>query len=135
VLLGHACGRGRRPSRAQVDNAAQMIHDLLVPTDEARNEHKRLQLRELAALNGASWAARVRKPRSPAGQRGCCRWLSGEPVLLRPEHVSTSRRACSGRPVCFAEHPRSRQRAPVRPPRDGAPPALTTRRARAAQAR
>lgn len=39
-----------------MDAAAQMIHDLLVPTDEARNEHKRLQLRELAALNGArSW--------------------------------------------------------------------------------
>ena len=29
-----------------------MIQDLLVPTDEARNEHKRVQLRELAALNG-----------------------------------------------------------------------------------
>lgn len=29
-----------------------MIRELLVPTDEARNEHKRLQLRELAALNG-----------------------------------------------------------------------------------
>lgn len=29
-----------------------MIEDLLVPTDEARNEHKRLQLKELAALNG-----------------------------------------------------------------------------------
>ena len=29
-----------------------MIEELLVPTDEARNEHKRLQLRELAALNG-----------------------------------------------------------------------------------
>lgn len=29
-----------------------MIENLLVPTDEARNEHKRLQLRELAALNG-----------------------------------------------------------------------------------
>ena len=29
-----------------------MIESLLVPTDEARNEHKRLQLRELAALNG-----------------------------------------------------------------------------------
>ena len=27
--------------------------ELLVPTDEARNEHKRLQLQELAALNGA----------------------------------------------------------------------------------
>lgn len=29
-----------------------MIEELLVPTDEARNEHKRLQLQELAALNG-----------------------------------------------------------------------------------
>ena len=38
---------------AQVNAAAQMIEDLLVPTDEARNEHKRLQLQELAALNGA----------------------------------------------------------------------------------
>ena len=36
----------------QVDAAADMIENLLVPTDEARNEHKRLQLRELAALNG-----------------------------------------------------------------------------------
>ncbi|KAK9851334.1 hypothetical protein WJX84_006342 [Apatococcus fuscideae] len=35
-----------------VDAAAEMIENLLVPTDEARNEHKRLQLRELAALNG-----------------------------------------------------------------------------------
>lgn len=38
----------------QVDSAARMIEELLVPTDEARNEHKRLQLQELAALNGAS---------------------------------------------------------------------------------
>ena len=37
---------------AQADDAAKMIEELLVPTDEARNEHKRLQLRELAALNG-----------------------------------------------------------------------------------
>lgn len=29
-----------------------MIEELLVPTDEARNEHKRLQLMELAAMNG-----------------------------------------------------------------------------------
>ena len=36
----------------QVDKAAEMIEELLVPTDEARNEHKRLQLQELAALNG-----------------------------------------------------------------------------------
>ena len=37
----------------QVNSAAEMIEELLVPTDEARNEHKRLQLQELAALNGA----------------------------------------------------------------------------------
>jgi hypothetical protein len=36
----------------QVNKAAAMIEELLVPTDEARNEHKRLQLQELAALNG-----------------------------------------------------------------------------------
>lgn len=35
-----------------VNNAADMIEKLLEPVDEARNEHKRLQLRELAALNG-----------------------------------------------------------------------------------
>jgi splicing factor 1 len=29
-----------------------MVEQLLEPMDEARNEHKRLQLRELAALNG-----------------------------------------------------------------------------------
>lgn len=36
----------------QVDTAADMIADLMQPEDEARNEHKRMQLRELAALNG-----------------------------------------------------------------------------------
>lgn len=36
----------------QVDAAAAMLEDLLQPEDEARNEHKRMQLRELAALNG-----------------------------------------------------------------------------------
>lgn len=35
-----------------VDKAAEMIEDLLQPNDESFNEHKRLQLRELAALNG-----------------------------------------------------------------------------------
>lgn len=36
----------------QVDEAAMMIEKLLQPVDEERNEHKRMQLRELAALNG-----------------------------------------------------------------------------------
>ncbi|CAD7702045.1 unnamed protein product [Ostreobium quekettii] len=35
-----------------VDQAANMIEKLLQPVDEERNEHKRMQLRELAALNG-----------------------------------------------------------------------------------
>ncbi|GMH33986.1 hypothetical protein BSKO_01820 [Bryopsis sp. KO-2023] len=35
-----------------VDEAANMIEKLLQPVDEERNEHKRMQLRELAALNG-----------------------------------------------------------------------------------
>lgn len=34
--------------------AADMIEKLLVPVEEGANEHKRLQLRELASLNGGS---------------------------------------------------------------------------------
>ena len=37
---------------SQVDNAARQIMELMEPGDEAREEHKRMQLRELAALNG-----------------------------------------------------------------------------------
>ncbi len=36
----------------QVDKAVDMIERLLEPNDDTLNEHKRLQLRELAALNG-----------------------------------------------------------------------------------
>jgi len=39
-------------TQAGVDAAAQEIERLLQPQDEMLNEHKRLQLRELAALNG-----------------------------------------------------------------------------------
>lgn len=39
-------------TQADVDAASAMIERLLEPMDEERNEHKRLQLRELAALNG-----------------------------------------------------------------------------------
>ncbi|XP_057817411.1 splicing factor-like protein 1 [Cryptomeria japonica] len=35
-----------------LDQAVDMLEKLLVPVDEGRNEHKRAQLRELAALNG-----------------------------------------------------------------------------------
>lgn len=36
----------------QVDKASAMIEMLLRPQDEEQMEHKRVQLRELAALNG-----------------------------------------------------------------------------------
>mmetsp|Transcript_5793 Transcript_5793/g.16274 ORF Transcript_5793/g.16274 Transcript_5793/m.16274 type:complete len:577 (+) Transcript_5793:111-1841(+) len=39
-------------TQEDVDVAAKMVEKLLQPVDEARNEHKRMQLRELAALNG-----------------------------------------------------------------------------------
>ena len=35
-----------------LERAAGMVEKLLVPVDEGLNEHKRAQLRELAALNG-----------------------------------------------------------------------------------
>ena len=35
-----------------VDEAAAIVRPLLGPVDEEKNEHKRLQLRELALLNG-----------------------------------------------------------------------------------
>lgn len=37
---------------AQVDRASAMIEKLCTPSDDDHNEHKKLQLRELAALNG-----------------------------------------------------------------------------------
>jgi len=36
----------------QVDSAFAMVDMLLKPDDDSLNEHKRMQLRELAALNG-----------------------------------------------------------------------------------
>lgn len=36
----------------QVDRASAMVEKLCTPSDDEHNEHKRLQLRELAALNG-----------------------------------------------------------------------------------
>jgi len=36
----------------QVKQAAEMIEKLLIPVEEGRNEHKRLQLRKLAEING-----------------------------------------------------------------------------------
>ncbi|QDZ24397.1 splicing factor-like protein [Chloropicon primus] len=35
-----------------LDKAVAMVEQLLVPVDESRNQHKRMQLRELAELNG-----------------------------------------------------------------------------------
>lgn len=40
------------PVLTQVDNACGQLEKLMEPMDEVRNEHKRIQLRELAALNG-----------------------------------------------------------------------------------
>jgi hypothetical protein len=54
----------------QVDTAADMIADLMQPEDEARNEHKRMQLRELAALNG-TLKARLQYPRRGFEETPC----------------------------------------------------------------
>jgi len=39
-------------NEVQLNKAAKMISELLVPMDEGKNEHKRQQLRELAEING-----------------------------------------------------------------------------------
>ena len=39
-------------TQRQVDAAAKMIEELLVPVDEDNNEHKKRQLKELAEING-----------------------------------------------------------------------------------
>ena len=44
-----ACGR----RDAQVDAAAKVIQELLTPKEDSENEWKRMQLRELAMINGA----------------------------------------------------------------------------------
>ena len=36
----------------QVDRASAMIEKLCTPSDDDHNEHKKLQLRELAVMNG-----------------------------------------------------------------------------------
>jgi splicing factor 1 len=36
----------------QVDKAAKMVMELLVPVEDEKNEHKQKQLRELALING-----------------------------------------------------------------------------------
>lgn len=71
----------------QVDAAAQMIQDLLVPTDEARNEHKRVQLRELAALNGT---LKDDQPCYLCGESGHRYRLLLQCICLLPHHVVAS---------------------------------------------
>lgn len=44
--------RASLPTLLQVDAAYAMVDMLLKPDDDSLNEHKRMQLRELAALNG-----------------------------------------------------------------------------------
>ncbi len=47
-----------------VDRAAAMIEMLLRPQDEEQMEHKRIQLRELAALNGTLTVRADTQPRA-----------------------------------------------------------------------
>lgn len=61
-----------------MDKAAEMIEDLLQPNDESFNEHKRLQLRELAALNGTLKPEDVRPP--------CNAAVSAQSVLVALPH-------------------------------------------------
>jgi hypothetical protein len=42
-----------------IEKAAKMVTDLLVPVDETLNDHKRRQLRELALINGTLRADRM----------------------------------------------------------------------------
>ena len=60
-----------------VDRAAAMIEMLLRPQDEEQMEHKRIQLRELAALNGtltvrASPSAQSTTQITPAAESVSC---------------------------------------------------------------
>ncbi len=47
VLRAHALS-----ARGQVDAAAKVIRELLTPKEDSENEWKRMQLRELAMING-----------------------------------------------------------------------------------
>ena len=53
-----------------------MVEKLLQPVDESRNEHKRMQLRELAALNGTLKDEEFCYLCGEAGHRQVCHYLS-----------------------------------------------------------
>ena len=53
-LLGRALS-----ARGQVDAAAKVIRELLTPKEDSENEWKRMQLRELAMINGPPNRARL----------------------------------------------------------------------------
>jgi splicing factor 1 len=62
-----------------VDRAATEVERLLTPIDESENEHKRTQLRELAALNGTLrndnfWHRGGGEPLSQAAKNVLCAW-------------------------------------------------------------
>lgn len=64
----------------QTDKAAEMIERLLLPSDDTLAEHKRLQLRELASLNGTlkdEVGPSRGGHRGPAGKRVPTGWLAG----------------------------------------------------------
>lgn len=68
-----------------------MIEDLLVPTDEARNEHKRLQLRELAALNGTLKDDQHCYLCGQSGHRQFeCPTLSSQEIFKLPENLQSA---------------------------------------------
>lgn len=78
-------------TQKDVDDAAQMIEDLLVPTDEARNEHKRLQLRELAALNGTLKDDQHCYLCGQSGHRQFeCPTLSSQEIFKLPENLQSA---------------------------------------------
>ncbi len=81
-----------------MDNAAKLLEELMQPEDEARNEHKRVQLRELAALNGTLKACPASLPcPNPRGQQHSLCAHEGVPGgvgVLLPEPAGPSSALC-----------------------------------------
>ena len=95
---------------AAVVAAAGMVERLLVPVDESMNEHKRLQLRELAALNGTlkdevvsgAWGGEADRERGCVWQVSycvatgghycccCCCWCAGDTDVVELVVVNPS---------------------------------------------
>ncbi|KAJ0447351.1 putative K domain, splicing factor 1, helix-hairpin domain, K domain, type 1 superfamily [Helianthus annuus] len=112
-----------------LDAAAGMVEKLLHPVDEGLNEHKRQQLRELAALNGTirddEYLRVAGKPPQPTVPPGPPTLAPAAPV---PAYAGAggypSQQMASGGPVGSAGPPGSYITAPVPwgPPPPGPPP-------------